>query len=124
MPAIASSARSLPYHSGHFLIIQVPYAMIGSDRCVVKLLDQYLPLFSADSQYFYNQPLEKYPTDRECGLVAGWLKYSKKHFTEFVERIWYRYTLYKSLLEQQLLLECLMEEYPRKLLPRILVTRV
>ena len=36
------------------------YAIPGTERCLVKLLDYYLPLLPPDSPYFYMQGLEKF----------------------------------------------------------------
>ena len=39
------------------------YAIPGTECCLVKLLDYYLPLLPPDSPYFYMQGLEKFPSD-------------------------------------------------------------
>ena len=39
------------------------YAMPGNERCLVKLLDLYLPMLPLDSPYFYMQGLEKFPSN-------------------------------------------------------------
>ena len=43
------------------------YALPGNDRCLVKLLDMYLPLLPSGSQYVYMRPLKAFPTDSEPG---------------------------------------------------------
>ena len=39
------------------------YAIRGTKRCLVKLLDYYLSLLPPDSPYFYMQGLEKFPSN-------------------------------------------------------------
>ena len=39
------------------------YAIPGSECCLVKLLDFYMPLLPSDSPYFYMQGLENFPSD-------------------------------------------------------------
>ena len=39
------------------------YARPGSERCVVKLLDRYLPLLPVGSTYFYLRPCKCFPSD-------------------------------------------------------------
>ena len=39
------------------------YAIPGSECCLVKLLDFYMPLLPSDSPYFYMQGLEKFSSD-------------------------------------------------------------
>ena len=39
------------------------YAIPGSERCLVKLLDFYLPLLPPGSPYFYMQGLDAFPSD-------------------------------------------------------------
>ena len=38
------------------------YAIPGSSRCLVKLLDKYLEKLPLDAQYVYMRPLDKIPT--------------------------------------------------------------
>ena len=39
------------------------YALPGSERCIVKLLDTYLPRLPPSSPHFYMRALEKFPSD-------------------------------------------------------------
>ena len=39
------------------------YAQIGSERCIVKMLDFYLARLKPDSSFFYMRPLEKIPEE-------------------------------------------------------------
>jgi len=39
------------------------YAIVGSDRCIVKLMDEYLPRLPPMSPFIYCRPLERIPDD-------------------------------------------------------------
>ena len=46
------------------------YAVPGSERCIVKLLDTYLPLLPSNSPNFYMRALEKFPSDpKKCCMT-------------------------------------------------------
>ena len=75
------------------------YAVPGSERCIVKLLDMYLLLLSPNSLNFYIRALQKFPSDpkKHDKPVSG-NQYTKKHQHPFgvVGEGWVGETLYQS----------------------------
>ena len=47
------------------------YAIPGNERCIVKLLDTYLPLLPPNSPHFYMRALERFPSDPNKFCMAN-----------------------------------------------------
>ena len=47
------------------------YALSGSERCIVKLLDTYLSLLPSGAPYLYMRVLDKFPTEPNTSVVTN-----------------------------------------------------